>query len=150
MDAVTYPDTKVATFINSSVIPLRVAFDNQPLATDFNIKWTPTLITLDVNGKEHHRTVGFLPPEELIASLMLGMAKVDFDSERMDGALKNLEKLLKEYPKSDAAPEAMFLRGVCGYKSTHNPQPLKAAYEQLLAAYPTSEWTKRAYPYRLL
>ena len=150
MDAVSYPDTKVAAFINSSVIPLRVAFDNQPLATDFNIKWTPTLITLGMNGKEHHRTVGFLPPEDLIASLMLGMAKVDFDSERMDGALKMLEKLLQEYPKSDAAPEAMYLRGVCGYKSTHNPQPLRAAYDQLSAAYPASEWTKRAYPYRLL
>ena len=150
MDAVTYPDKKAAVFINGSVIPLRVAFDNQPLATDFNIKWTPTLITLDMNGKEHHRTVGFLPPEELIASQLLGMAKVDFDSERMEEALKILEKLLQEYPKSDAAPEAMFLRGVCGYKSTHNPQPLRAAYDQLLAAYPASEWTKRAYPYRLL
>ena len=72
MDAVTYPDTKVAAFINSSLIPLRIASDSQPLATDFNITWTPTLITLDVNGKEHHRTVGFLPPEELIASLCWG------------------------------------------------------------------------------
>jgi hypothetical protein len=150
MDAVTYPDTKVAAFISSSMIALRIAFDSKPLAEEFNIKWTPTLITLDANGKEHHHTVGFLPPEELIASLLLGMAKVDFDGERMDGALKSLEKLLKEYPKSDAAPEALFLRGVCGYKSTHNRQPLKAAYEQLSAAYPSSEWTKRAYPYRLL
>jgi hypothetical protein len=150
MDAVTYPNAKVAAFIISTLIPLRVAFDHQPLAGEFNIKWTPTLITLDANGKEHHRTVGFLPHEELIASLLLGMAKVDFDSERMAEALKNLEKLLQEYPKSDAAPEAMYLRGVCGYKSTHKPQPLKEAYEQLAAVYPSSEWTKRAYPYRLL
>jgi hypothetical protein len=150
MDTVTYPDSKIAAFINSSVIPLRVAFDSQPLATDFNIKWTPTLITLDVNGKEHHRTVGFLPPEELIASLVLGMAKTEFDNEQFEGALKHLDMLLQQYPKSDAAPEAIFLRGVCGYKSTHIPKPLKDAYEKLAAAYPASEWTKRAYPYRLL
>jgi hypothetical protein len=150
MDAVTYPDTKIAAFINSSLIPLRVAFDSQPLATDFNIKWTPTLITLDMNGKEHHRTVGFLPPKELIASLVLGMAKTEFDNEQFEGALKYLDMLLQQYPKSDAAPEAIFLRGVCGYKSTHTPKPLKDAYERLAAEYPASEWTKRAYPYRLL
>ena len=101
-------------------------------------------------GKEHHRTVGYLPPEELIASLLLGMGKVDFDAERFDAALKNLEQLLRDYAKSDAAPEALFLRGVCQYKSTHNPAPLKAAYEKLQELYPASEWTKRAYPYRLL
>lgn len=150
MDAVTYPDNKVTDFITNNVIPLRVSFDSQPLAADFNVKWTPTLITLDSAGKEHHRTVGYLPPEELIASLLLGLGKTAFDAELFEAALKCLEQLLKDYPKSDAAPEALFLRGVCQYKSTHNPAPLKAAYEKLQEAYPTSEWTKRAYPYRLL
>jgi hypothetical protein len=150
MDAVTYPDKKVSEFISKNVIPLRAAFDSQPLAADFNVKWTPTLIIVDSTGKEHHRTVGFMPPEELIASLLLGMSKTDFDTERFEPALKRLEQLLKDYPKSDAAPEALFLRGVSQYKSTHNPAPLKTAYEKLQEIYPTSEWTKRAYPYRLL
>jgi tetratricopeptide (TPR) repeat protein len=150
MDAVTYPNKKVIEFINSAIIPLRVSFDSQPLAADFNIKWTPTLILVDQDGKEHHRAIGFMSPEELIASLLLGMAKADFDAERFDPALKHLEQLLRDYPKSDAAPEALYLRGVCRYKSTHNPAPLKEAYEKLQEVYPASEWTKRAYPYRLL
>ncbi len=150
MDAVTYPDLRVTDFINANLIAVRVPFDSQPLATDLNIKWTPTLITLDSEGKEHHRTVGFLPPEELIASLLLGMAKSSFDTEHFTAALESLEKLLTDYPKSDAAPEALYLRGVCQYKSTHNPKPLKTAYERLQSDYPASEWTKRAYPYRLL
>ena len=150
MDAVTYPNKKVIEFINKNIIPLRVSFDSQPLATDFNIKWTPALIIIDHDGKEHHRTVGFMPPEELIASLLLGMAQTDFDAERFEPALKSLELLLRDYSTSDAAPEALFLRGVCQYKSTHNPAPLKAAYEKLQEVYPASEWTKRAYPYRLL
>lgn len=132
------------------MIPLRVPFDAQPLSSDFNIKWTPTLVTLDANGKEHHRTVGFFPPEELIPSLLLGIAKSYFERERFGEALSTLEELLTDYPKSDAAPEAIYLRGVCRYKSTHDPKPLKGAYEQLQANYPLSEWTKRAYPYRLL
>ncbi len=132
------------------LVPLKVAFDAQPLATDFNIKWTPTLITLDPAGKEHHRTIGFLSPLELIPSLMLGMAKCQFDSERMKEAISLLEKVLAEFPRSDSAPEAIYLLGVSRYKLTHDAKPLKEAYARLQSEYPSSEWTKRASPYRLL
>ena len=150
MGAVTFPDSKVITFINQNVIPLRLPYDHKPLAEQFQIKWTPALVTLDAEGKEHHRTVGFLSPEELIPSLLLGRAKIDFDHEDFAKALLTLEDLLKNFPKSAAAPEAIFLRGVCGYKSAANPKALKEAYERLAKDYPDSEWTKRAYPYRLI
>lgn len=150
MDAVTYPDSKVVSFISENLIPLQVQFDAQPLASDFNVKWTPTLVTLDADGREHHRTVGFLAPDELIPSLLLGMGKSCYENERFDEALSYLEKIVVDYPKSDSAPEAHYLRGVCRYKSTHDPKPLKEAYEQLRDKYPSNEWTKRAYPYRLL
>jgi hypothetical protein len=150
MGAVTFPDAKVIAFIKQNLIPVRLPHDHKPLAEQFQVKWTPALVTLDTEGKEHHRTVGFLPPEELIPSLLLGKAKIDFNHEDFAKALVSLEALLKDYPKSGAAPEAIFLRGVCGYKSTHTPKPLKEAYEKLAAEYRDSEWTKRAYPYRLL
>jgi len=150
MGAVTFPDAKVIAFIKQNVIPIRLPHDHKPLAEQFQVKWTPALVTLDMEGKEHHRTVGFLSPEELIPSLLLGKAKIDFDHEDFGKALTTLEDLLKDYPKSGAAPEAIFLRGVCGYKSTHNPKALKEAYEKLAKDYPDSEWTKRAYPYRLI
>ncbi len=150
MDAVTYPEKKVYSFIGKNIIPVRVPFDSKPEATDFNVKWTPTLITLDTEGKEHHRTLGFLSVSELIPSLMLGMAKVDFDTDRFEGALEKLDKVLSEYPRSDSTPEAIYLQGVSGYKSSGDPKPLKKAWEKLEAQYPASEWAKRAYPYRLL
>ena len=150
MDAVTYPNEKVAEFIEKNFIPLRVRFDAQPLASDFKVTWTPTLVTVDANGQEHHRTVGFLAPEELIPSLLLGMAKIHFDQNQFEAALSQLEKLLTDYPKSDSSPEAIYLRGVSRYKSTHSAKPLKEAYEQLQKVYPSSERAKRAAPYRLL
>ncbi|GJQ23162.1 MAG: tetratricopeptide repeat protein [Planctomycetia bacterium] len=150
MDTVSYPHKEVIEFINSSLIPLRARSDAQPLATDFNLKWTPTLIILDTEGKEHHRTVGFLSPEELIPSLLLGIAKVHFDLNAFKEALSYMEKILSDFPKSSMAPEAIYLKGVCQYKDTKNPKGLKEAYEQLQAKYPENEWTKRAYPYRLL
>jgi len=150
MDTVTYPQQSVVAFIEHNLIPLRVGSDMQPLASDFTVTWTPTLVILDPQGKEHHRTVGFFDPEALLPSLLLGMGKVEYDSNKFTEAFGYFEKLLVEYPESDSAPEAIFLRGVCRYKSTSNPLSLKEAYTQLQKTYPASTWTKRAYPYRLL
>ncbi|MBN1105826.1 MAG: tetratricopeptide repeat protein [Deltaproteobacteria bacterium] len=150
MGAVTFPEPKVVDFLTENVVAVRLPHDHRPLAEQFQVKWTPTLVTLDSEGKEHHRTVGFLPPEELVPSLLLGRGKIHFDHEEFEEALRSLDAILKEYPKSDAAPEAIFLRGVSLYKSTQDPKPLKQAYEKLQAEYPESEWTKRALPYRLI
>jgi hypothetical protein len=149
MDAVTYPQKAIIEFLNQSVIPVRVPFDSEPLATRFGLKWTPMFLVLDWNGKEHSRTVGFLPPEELIPSLLLGIAKMYFDLDRFADSTTYLDTILTNHPTS-AAPEAVFLKGVNGYKGAHNVQALKQAYERLQAEYPSSEWAKRALPYRLL
>ncbi len=150
MDTVTYPNEKVVEFINLNVVPLRVLSDQQPLATDFNIKWTPSLLILDQNGKEDSRTVGFLNAEELISSILLGLGNGHFNKDEFKDALGCYERLLAEQPGSDSAPEAIFQRGVTLYKSTHDPKPLKEAYNHLQDKYPASQWTKRAYPYRLI
>ncbi|MEW6220832.1 MAG: tetratricopeptide repeat protein [Thermodesulfobacteriota bacterium] len=140
----------MAEFIEKQVVPVRLAHDHQPLAAEMGIKWTPSILILDAGGKEHHRTVGFLGPDDLKASVLLGVAKEHFDADRFPEALAALETLIDAYPDSSLRPEAIFLQGVSRYKSTHSPQPLKAAYEQLSQRYPDSEWTRRAYPYRLL
>jgi len=150
MDAVTYPESKVVSFIEENFIPLRLGFDSKPYSGKFNVKWTPTIITLSPEAQEHHRTVGFLGPEELIPSLLLGLGKYAFENDRFAEALARFEQLGAGYGISDSAPEAVFLSGVCRYKQSHDPKPLKEAYEKLSAAFPDSEWTKRAYPYRLL
>jgi hypothetical protein len=150
MDAVTYPEPTVIDFITKNMISLRVPSDNTNLMSKFNITWTPALLVLDAQGKEHRRTVGFLPPDELVPSLLLGIAQSHFELERFAEALKCLGQLLAYYPSCKAAPEAIFLRGVCSYKNTHTPGFLKEAYKELSAVYPQSEWTQRAAPYGLL
>ena len=150
MDAVTYPQHKVIEFFDKHLAPVRVLFTSQPLPQQFKVQLTPTLVLLDAEGDEHHRTVGFLPPEELIPSLMLGIAKSHFDRGEYSLAAKFLEQLLAEYPKSAAAPEATYYLGVSRYKDTHDPGMLKQAAEALQANYPESEWAKRASVYQLL
>jgi hypothetical protein len=150
MDAVTYPDSRVVSFVDDNFIPLQVPYNLKPLSSDFNVKWTPTLITLGMDKREHHRTVGFLDPDEFIASGLLGIGKYHFDNDRFAEALRFLERTAADFPATDSAPEAIFLRGVSRYKDTGDPTPLKKTHETLKGRYPASEWTKRAYPYRLL
>ncbi len=150
METVTFPEKEVAEFIFENVIPLRVPHDHKPLSDDFNIKWTPTLIILDDGGMEHHRTVGFLTPEELMASVLLGIGKMYFDRDAFKEAVGMFKRVLGDFPDTGAAPEAMFVKAVAEFKLTKETAPLKEAYRLLSEKYPDSEWTKRALPYRLL
>jgi len=149
MDAVTYPHTSVQDILAESMVPVRIPFDD-PLSQEYSITWIPALISLDWNGGQHYRTVGFMAPDEMVPSLMLGCAKVYGDLGHFDTAFAAIEKIISNYPESDAAPEALFAEGVYRYKSTQDPAPLKKAYEDLEKQYPHNLWTKRAYPYRLL
>jgi hypothetical protein len=150
MDTVTYPNAKVIDFFGKYLAPVRVLISSAPLPQQFKVKWTPTFVILDSQGEEHHRSVGFLPPEELIPSLTLGMAKTWFDHEQFSEALSHLDRLISGYPKSDVAPEAIYNSGVSRYKATNDAGELKKAHETLQANYKDSEWAKRASVYRLL
>lgn len=150
MDAVTYPDAMVGEFIQHNLVPVRVPFDAKPLSQEFNVVWTPTLIILDQDKQEHHRTTGFLPPEELIPSLHLGIGKLYFDKQQLEDGVSWFDKLLAQYAGSHAAAEAVYYQAVSRYKLTNKAEPLKEAYQKLQADYPSSEWAKRAAPYRLL
>jgi len=149
MDAVTYPKEDVVDQINRLVIPVRIPFDN-PLAKEFEVKWTPGLLFLDEDRKEHHRIIGFLPPEELVPAILLGVGKTFFDTKQLDRAIELLNEVVDKHPRSHAAPEAVYFHGVSRYKQTHSGEPLKQSYNKLQAEYPETEWTKRAAPYRLL
>lgn len=147
MDAVTYPNAEVVAFVGANLVPVRIRYDAEPLSSDFNIRWTPTLVTLDPEGHEHHRTVGYLAPDELIPSLLLGIAKWHFDAKHFDLAEKGFDAVLEKYAASDAAPEALYVRGVSRYKQHGDLGVMREVRRELSARYPGSEWTKRAQPY---
>ena len=104
MGTVTYPDSRVAEFINNHTIPVQMLYDAQPYASDYKVKWTPTIIILDQDGEEHHRVVGFLPPDEFIPGLLLGMVKVNFDRDQLDEAyIPPRCHPVQEYPQTGVA-----------------------------------------------
>lgn len=150
MDDVTFTDLDVSNFVTDRMIPLRAPFGAKTLAADFRVVWTPTLIVLDYYGKEHQRTMGYLPPDDMVASLLLGIGKAGFGNDQFNEAVVQYSTLLNGYPQSAFAPEAVYLRGVARFKSSHAPAALKEAYQQLLAHYPESGWTRRAEPFTQL
>lgn len=150
MEEVTFADPEVVNFISGHVIALRLPVSAGPHSADYRVSWTPTLVTIDYYGREHQRTVGFLPPDEMVGSVLLGMGKVSLDYGQFSEAVIQFNTLLNGCPDSAAAPEAVYLRGVARYKASHDPAALKEIHQQLLAKYPQSDWTKRAQPFTLL
>lgn len=150
MNTGPYSDEKVRKFLQEQFIPLRSeCFWDKPTEPmqRFGIKWTPTFLVLDSDGKEHHRFVGYVPSDDLIASLGLGKGKIFYDTDRMAEAIMRFQTVIDRHPNAGATPEAVFLLGVAGYKHSHDPKELRRAYETLKAKYPQSEWTRRADPY---
>ncbi|MCL4473856.1 MAG: tetratricopeptide repeat protein [Actinobacteria bacterium] len=150
MGAVTYSSGNVIRLLNDEVVAVQLPHTAQPETTDYNVKWTPAMYILDPTGLEHHNIIGFLPPEEFIPFVMLGIAKSYFDMEKHDEALAHFEKIVEDYPQSSSAPEAVYLRGVTHYKIEGTVDGLVGAYETLSRDYPGTVWASRSEPYRLL
>ena len=150
MDAVTYPHPSVRDFISNSLIPLRIAADHKELGPRFRVKWTPLLLLLDASGTELYRTLGYFSPEELIPSLLLGKGKAYFDKTERSAAVNYFDQILKEYPKSESTPEAIYLKGVANFIESHDASHLKNLHQDLKQNFPQSTWTMRSSPYALL
>ena len=116
----------------------------------FAVSWTPTLIVLDADGREHYRAVGFFTPEDMIATFMAAKGRWALGTEQLADACALFEEVISTYPDKEAAAEALFFLGVAKYKMSHDPKPLRETYDQLTARFPQSMWTKQADHYRLI
>lgn len=156
MDAVTYPNKNVIAFIKEYLIPYRINLAESSMREKYHTFWTPTTAIFGIKGMnvqgmhEVQREIGFFEPDEFVASLHLGVAKVRLDQDEFDTALVHLNRLLKNFSDSDVVPEAWRFKGVTSYKPKNDPSHLKEAHAQLLNEYPASRWARRSHPYRLI
>jgi hypothetical protein len=150
MGTVTYPEERVAKFLSLNFVPVQIQTSNTEMTQKFAISWTPTLIVLDADGREHYRATGFFAPHDLIAALMTAKGRWALDTDQLADARALFEEAISCYPGSEAAAEATFFLGVANYKMSHNPKPLRETYETLKEKFPQSIWTRKADPYRLI
>jgi outer membrane protein assembly factor BamD (BamD/ComL family) len=110
----------------------------------FNAQWTPTQVVLDPEGKERHRMEGFLPVDDLLAQLELGLAKIAFQHKAFGDAEKRFRSLGENHQATAAAPEACYWAGVAAYKARNDVTALNATAKLLKEKYPASEWARKA------
>jgi hypothetical protein len=144
-----YPDERVAGFIQENFLPARVHVKNQPedfrrLGERYGAPWTPTLLVLDPDGTERHRIEGFLPAEDLLAQLMLGLGHSAVARQQWDAAKRRFEDVLKRFPETEAAPEALYWRGVARYKASNDSSALADTAREFTRRYQDSMWAKKA------
>jgi hypothetical protein len=139
----------VAQFITDHFIPARVHVKDQPadfkrFGERFGANWTPTILHIDPDGTERHRIEGFLPAEDFIAQLALGLGHAAFQRHDYDEAERRFREVLARHPDGDAAPEALYWVGVSRYKESHDAAELEATARAFAERFTDSSWAKKA------
>ncbi len=120
------------------------AADFKRFGERYSAHWTPTIVQLDPEGVEQHRVEGFLEADDLLAQLMLGLGRAAFKSRRWEEAEPHFREVVDRYPKSDAAPEALYWAGVSRYRQTGDPTALAETSAAFGRQYQDSTWAKKA------
>ena len=109
----------------------------------FDVAWTPAVVIMDSRGVERMRIEGYLPKDEFRAQLELGLARVAFMKKDWADAEQRYAQILDRYPQSQAAPEALYWKGVSNYKATNDHMVLGELPQQFKEKYPDSVWAMK-------
>jgi hypothetical protein len=109
----------------------------------FRAEWTPTVIITEPDGTERHRSVGYLPADDFLAELQLGLAKAAFSRGEYNKSQQAYDSIVQQHPRTETAPEALYWSAVSAYKATGNGEFLTQGGKQLQNKYPQSDWAKK-------
>ncbi len=135
----------MADYIAKDFLPVKIHIKEQPAVFGrFGARWTPTLLVLDSDGVERHRLQGFLPADDLLAQLELGLAHSAFARQQWAQAEQHYRQVVAQFPKTEAAPEALYWAGVSKYKATNDPAALRNTAQQFKEKYTGTSWATKA------
>ncbi len=125
-------------------MPVKVNIGEQPkLARAFGVFWTPTLLALHHRGIRLRETIGYLPPGETLAELLLMRGLFELRSGRPAAAIELLQQMREDYPGASLAPEAAYWEGVAAYRITRDKEDLWEVWRRLVAEHPGSLWAAK-------
>jgi len=144
-----YPSFQVQRFVQEHFEPVRVHVKEQAdafraLGDRYDAHWTPTTLVLDGDGAERHRIEGFLPADDFLPQLALGVAKTAFSQERFSEAEEEFRGVVARHPDSEAAAEAQYWAGVARYKATGDAGALADTARRFRERYAGTSWAKKA------
>ena len=145
LNDVTWADPRLQEFVAKAVVPYGFDITMSPeLSEQHGIVWRPTVLICDAAWRAGHRVIGYLPPNEMLAQLPLGIGKVRFRQGRWADAEKHFEAVAQSYPGTEAAPEAQYWLGASRFQRECKPNGLVAAWNDLMERWPSSRWAMRA------
>jgi TolA-binding protein len=134
----------VVKYISDNFIPVKIHIKERPKDFErFGAEWTPTMIVAESDGTERYRFEGYMPAEDYLAHLQLGLAKAAFSRGQFGDAARAFRAVVDRYPKSEVAPEAVYWAAASAYKSSGKPEALAQGGTELREKYPQSLWAKR-------
>jgi TolA-binding protein len=140
-----YPDERVSKFIQENFIPVKSHVkENQNAFERFAVQWTPTIIVADPSGTERYRFEGYLPVEEFLPQLELGLGKTAFANGDWSTAERHFRRVVEQFPKSEIASEALYWAGVSKYKASGDAASLRETANAFQSRYRESSWAKKA------
>ncbi len=144
----SYPSPNVQSLIAEWFVPVRLLLNRAEDRIHFRhyrVIWTPTIAVLDRRGVDHYQSPGFLPPDQLLSTLRIGLARALTAWSRYDDAADQLRTVADD-PTNGLAPEALFWLGVSWYLKSRSRTALMQAWQRLRDDYPTSVWALRVPP----
>jgi len=143
-----FTDPRVVDYITQHYVPVRVhvkenAAAFRELRARYSAEWTPAVLILDDEGREQHRIEGFLPADDFLSQLALGLAKAAFARKDYAIAAPLFRAVVDDHPDTETAPEALYWAGVSQYRATNDPSALKETGEALKSRYGNSSWAKK-------
>ena len=148
-----YPDPRVVDLVTRHFVPVRVHVKQnaeafKTLGDRFDAHWTPAILLLDSSGTERHRIEGFLPVEDFLSQVALGLAKAAMARNDYAAAERLFRDVVAQYSATDAAAESQYWAGVARYRATNDPCALKATAQAFGERYQDSSWAKKASVWR--
>ena len=138
-----FRDEAVIDLIERETAPVMInSEDSAELALKYHVDWTPAFVIADESGVELERWVGYLPADDFRAQLMLSKGLGAFHLGRLVDAESEFDMLVDGFPESELVPEAMYFRGIAGFKHG-DITDLGVMCRTMQEKYPESQWTKR-------
>jgi outer membrane protein assembly factor BamD (BamD/ComL family) len=99
---------------------------------------------LDPGGAERFRIEGYLPKTEFRAHLEMGLARIAFMRKGWPEAETRYSEILRLYPNTYAAAEALYWTAISHYKATNDHTVLGELAEEYKQKYKDSVWALKA------
>ena len=123
IDAPTYRHPQVAAFVREHLVPVKVFVGGPSDAAGSGPGRTPVVAVGGGGGGPHYRVDAFLPPEDFVAQLALGLGRYRFDRREYAEAARCFEDAARQRPGTATAAQALFWLGVARHSLSHGGRP---------------------------